>query len=94
MKHTHILILAFLLTCSLLSGCVHAAAEEEVPTSSATVITPTEAPETMVTFEEVPEETRPFTAPDLPAETVPPRIDDSDYQLPPGETPTLEHEVS
>ena len=103
MKHIFILILTILLLCSLMSGCINASAGEPTPTSAPadtgptsapTDIAPTEATEALLPSEVIPEGSSPLMNPDLPVETVPQRNDDSDYQLPPGETPTLEHEIS
>lgn len=97
MKRIAIAMMIVCLLCGMLSGCIRGASDGNVPetgvpnSDNATEETAAATEET-VDVEEVPEVTVPFNIPDM--ETVPPKIDDSDYQLPPGETPTYEPQVS
>ena len=84
MKRIVILIMSVLLVCSMLSGCIGSSKPEKEtePTTAPTVAT-----------EEVSGENSPFPTPTVPIETIPKSTDDSDYQLPPGERPTVVPEV-
>lgn len=84
MKRVIILLLSVCLVCSLLSGCIASNdAQKE-----------TEAPAPTEEMTELdPVESSPFPTPTLPLETIPKSTDDSDYQLPPGERPTLVPEI-
>ena len=84
MKRITILLLPLLLLCGLLSGCIASGAGGK---STEPAPNPTEA--TLI----VPDETTPLPTPSISIETIPEKTDDSDYQLPPGERPTVVPEV-
>ena len=84
MKRIAILILSLLLICGMLGGCTDSNKPDE-ETASATA--PTVATQDATGIPST------FPTPTLPIEPIPENTDDSDYQLPPGERPTVVPEI-
>ena len=88
MKSITTLILTVLLLGSFLIGCTDSSVATE-PTVPAKAISETATDVTVIPTE-IPDETDPQPTLGITIETIPQSTDDSDYQLPPGERPTLE----
>lgn len=77
MKHIAILTLTALLLCGLLCGCTPSGSKKPEPALDPIPI--------------IPNQTAP--RPTNPIATIPRPTDDADYQLPPGERPTIVPEI-
>ena len=89
------LIFAMLIMCGLLLGCTPVSEEKAAdPQPQAASITEIPDETDSLPIEEIPDESAPLPTLDIAIETIPQPIDDSDYQLPPGERPTLEPQIS
>ena len=90
MKHILSILMICFLCCGLLSGCRSSSSADDRTETTGT---------TQSSQETIPIQILPsgsgvdFIPPTLPVDTVPENTDDSDYQIPPGEEPTINHEV-
>jgi len=97
MKRFALFLMIVCLVCGMMSGCIRGAGGEEtavtvVPGSDETVVDSTDPTKDIVEHEEITDMTIPFTEHEF--ETIPPKHEGGEYELPPGEKPTYDPQVS